>query len=125
MEIIIDSDNPEPLFAQVIEQIKVAVQDMRLKAGDSLPSIRQLANDLDLNSKTIAKAYRILERDGVIQTKGYRGTFIHPDAATNCKVDLSGWVQSKMEEAVTACRAQGATASEVRIAFANAMNNYV
>ncbi len=96
MEIIIDIDNPEPLFAQIIEQIKVAVQDMRLKAGDSLPSIRQLANDLDLNSKTIAKAYRILERDGVIQTKGYRGTFIHPDAATNCKVDLSGWVQSNI-----------------------------
>jgi GntR family transcriptional regulator len=52
MEITIDIDNPVPQFEQLIEQIKAAVTGGVLKPGDSLPSIRQLANDLELNSKT-------------------------------------------------------------------------
>ena len=83
MEIVIDIDGSVPLFAQLIEQVKKAVLSDKIGAGDALPSIRQLANDLELNNKTVAKAYRLLERDSVIQTKGYRGTFIHPDAKAN------------------------------------------
>ena len=60
MEITIDIDNPVPQFEQLIEQIKAAVTAGVLKPGDALPSIRQLANDLDLNSKTVAKAYKLL-----------------------------------------------------------------
>ena len=58
MEITIDIDNPVPQFEQLIEQVKAAVTAGVLKPGDSLPSIRQLANDLELNSKTVAKAYQ-------------------------------------------------------------------
>ena len=62
MEITIDIDDPVPQFEQLIEQIKAAVTAGVLKPGDALPSIRQLANDLELNSKTVAKAYKLLER---------------------------------------------------------------
>jgi DNA-binding transcriptional regulator YhcF (GntR family) len=55
-----------------------------LKSGDALPSIRQLANDLDLNSRIVAKAYQLLTRDSIIETKGYRGTYVHPKAKANC-----------------------------------------
>jgi len=48
-----------PQFEQLIEQIKAAVTTGILKPGDALPSIRQLANDLALNSKTVAKAYKL------------------------------------------------------------------
>ena len=88
-----------------------------------MPSIRQLANDLQLNSKTVAKAYRLLERDSVIQAKGYRGTFIHPDAKVNSTVDLNEWVMTKLSETVSAFRESGVTDSEIRIAFANVLNN--
>jgi GntR family transcriptional regulator len=57
VEITIDIDNSVPPFEQLIEQIKAAVTAGVLKPGEALPSIRQLANDLDLNSKTVAKAY--------------------------------------------------------------------
>ena len=57
MEIIIDIDASIPLFAQLIAQIKRAVLSDNIGPGDPLPSIRQLANDLRLNSKTVAKAY--------------------------------------------------------------------
>ena len=66
MEIAINIDDPVPLFAQFVEQIKQAITIGSKQAGDPLPSIRQLVNDLELNSITVAKAYCLLERDAVI-----------------------------------------------------------
>jgi len=122
MEIVIDIDGPVPLFAQLIEQVKKAVLSDNLGPGDALPSIRQLANDLGLNNKTVAKAYRLLERDSVIQTKGYRGTFIHPDGKANSAIDLNAWVVTTLNETIEALRESGATDSEIRIAFGDVMN---
>ena len=123
MKISVNIEDVTPLFTQLIEQIKNAVLASDITAGDALPSIRQLANDLDINHKTVAKAYRLLERDGVIQAKGYRGTFIHPDAKKNCAVDLNEWVTTKLDETITAFKKSGVTDSEIRIAFSNVMNN--
>ena len=123
MEIAIDIDDSVPLFAQLIDQIKQAVLAETINPGEALPSIRQLANDLELNHKTVAKAYRLLERDSVIQTKGYRGTFIHPDAIANSKIDLNEWVTTKLDETVAALRESGVTDSEIRNAFSTVMNS--
>ena len=120
MEIVIDVDGG-PLFAQLIGQIKQAVLDDEIKPGDALPSIRQLANDLQVNNKTVAKAYQLLERDAVIQTRGYRGTFVHPQAKANAAVDLNQQVVAKIEATVDELRSSGATDSEIRIAFGNVM----
>jgi GntR family transcriptional regulator len=122
MDVTIDIDNSVPQFQQLIEQIKAAVADGILKAGDALPSIRQLANDLELNSKTVAKAYKLLERDSVIETKGYRGTYVHPRAIANCKINLQEWTLRKLGETVAELREAGVTDSEIRIAFAGAIN---
>ena len=122
MEIQIDIDDSVPVFAQLIAQIKGAVLNGQLRQGEALPSIRQLANDLELNNKTVAKAYRLLERDSVIQTKGYRGTFVHPDAKANSTVDLNAWVMTQLAETIAALRESGVTDSEIRIAFSNVMN---
>ena len=122
MELVIDIDDVVPLFAQLIAQIKRAVRSGTLSPGDPLPSIRQLAHDLELNNKTVAKAYRLLERDSVIQTRGYRGTFVHPDATTNSAIDLNRWVLTKLGETIAACRMAGVTDSEIRVAFGRVMN---
>jgi GntR family transcriptional regulator len=122
MDITIDIDNPVPQFEQLIEQIKSAVMDGVLKAGDGLPSIRQLANDLELNSKTVAKAYKLLERDAVIETKGYRGTYVHPEAKANCKINLQEWTLNKLGETLAELRQAGVTDSEIRNAFAGAIS---
>ncbi len=123
MEITIDINDTEPLFAQVIGQIKQAVLSGELHPGDALPSIRQLAIDLELNSKTVAKAYSLLERDSVIQTRGYRGTFVHPEARANSAVDLNAMVMSSLNETIASFRESGVTDSEIRIAFSNVMND--
>ena len=123
MNINIDIESSTPLFTQLMDQIKAAILADNLKPGTALPSIRQLANDLDLNNKTVAKAYRLLERDSIIQAKGYRGTFIHLNAKDNCAVDLNEWVTEKLTENIASFRSAGVTDSEIRIAFGNVMHN--
>ena len=123
MRIQIDNNLSTPLFNQLMDEIKKAVMDGLLKPGDFLPSIRQLANDLELNHNTVAKAYRILERDSVIQTKGYRGTSIHGDAKQNSTVDMNDSITIKLNETIKSLRESGATDSEIRIAFSNVMKN--
>lgn len=123
MELILDTDESVPLFTQVMEQVKRAVLSGALRPGDPLPSIRQLAGDLDVNKKTIAKAYRLLERDSVLQTKGYRGTFVHPDAEANSTVDLNAWAESQLSKTISTLRTSGVTDSEIRIAFGHVMSD--
>ena len=122
MQIVIDIDDPNPPFAQLIEQIKQAVSSGQLKAGEPLPSIRQLATDLELNNKTVAKAYRLLERDSVIQSRGYRGTFVHPDGLANSARDLNAWVVEQLQDTIAAFRKAGVTDPEINNAFRNVMN---
>jgi len=123
MEIVIDTNDGTPLFSQLINQIKKAVLTNQIGPGDQLPSIRQLANDLEMNSKTVAKAYKLLERDIVIQSKGFRGTFVHPKAKKNCTVDLKSWILEQLGITIEEFRKAGVTDSEIRIAFGDVMNN--
>lgn len=125
LKIMIDVESEVALFSQLIEQVKSAVAQGQLLPGSQLPSIRQLANDLDINNKTVAKAYRLLERDAIIETKGYRGTFVHQNARNNANQDLNAWVTEEAVEFVSRMRSAGATDSEIRIAFNNALNNLV
>ena len=120
--ITIDLDSTEPLFNQLIDQIKLAIEKQVLHPGAALPSIRQLASELDVNAKTVAKAYKLLERDQVIESKGYRGSFVHANAQINAKQDIKVWLQAKIKEDVARYREKGATDSEIRILFNQAMN---
>src|SRR5216110_880846 len=88
MRITIDVNSATPVFAQLIDQVRGAVQGGALKPGTPLPAIRQLAADLQINPNTVAKAYALLERDAVIETRGRAGSFVHPDARQHSLVDL-------------------------------------
>ncbi|MRG59759.1 GntR family transcriptional regulator [Agromyces sp. CFH 90414] len=72
-----------PPFEQLRAQVVEGVREGRLTAGERLPTVRALADELGLAANTVAKAYRELEQDGVIETRGRSGTFIaaHGDAA--------------------------------------------
>ncbi len=123
MQISIDSRSPLPVFAQLVRQIREAVRGGRLKPGASLPAIRQLAVDLQINPNTVAKAYARLERDAIIETRGHRGSFVHADARRHALVDRPAQATATLTRAVTELRAAGLTNSEIRIAFARVMRN--
>lgn len=83
MEIQINSTDVTPVYEQIIRQISDAVVKKQIKIGALLPSVRQLANDLEVNHNTVAKAYQYLERNGVIVTAGRKGTFVSQSAIHN------------------------------------------
>ena len=72
----VDPSNSEPLFQQLIASVKRDVATGRLKPGDRLPSVRELARELVINPNTIARAYRDLETEGVTISRRGAGTFI-------------------------------------------------
>ncbi|MCU0711551.1 MAG: GntR family transcriptional regulator [Pirellula sp.] len=72
----ISQADPRPLYTQVIDQVKRRVSTGDLPPGSELPSIRQLAADLKISVITIKRAYLELERDGVIQTRQGKGSYV-------------------------------------------------
>jgi GntR family transcriptional regulator len=72
----IDDTDPTPLYAQLERAIRVAIATDRLRPGDKLPTVRQLAVDLRINANTVAKVYGELERAGVLETQRGVGTFV-------------------------------------------------
>ena len=76
MQIKINNASPRPIYQQIIDQIKRDIALGRLKAGEKLPTVRQLAAQLVLNPNTISRAYRQLEQDGIIVTRPGAGAFV-------------------------------------------------
>jgi GntR family transcriptional regulator len=72
----IDFRSGIPIYIQIMEQIRQMVANGDLKPGDQLPTVRQLAIDLQVNWNTVARAYRLLDEAGLISTQQGRGTFI-------------------------------------------------
>ena len=79
----IDPEDRTPIYAQLERSIRFAILTGRLREGDRLPTVRQLAVELRVNANTVAKVYSQLEREGVIETRRSAGTFVsaHPDEA--------------------------------------------
>jgi GntR family transcriptional regulator len=72
----IDPSDPLPIYAQLERAIRVTIATGRLRPGDRLPTVRQLAVDLRINANTVAKVYAELERAGVLDTQRGVGTFV-------------------------------------------------
>lgn len=68
--------DPTPLYAQLERAIRFAIATERLRVGDQLPTVRQLAVELRINANTVAKVYAELERAGVVETRRGVGTFV-------------------------------------------------
>jgi GntR family transcriptional regulator len=72
----VDPRDPTPIYAQLERGIRLAIATDRLRPGDQLPTVRQLAVDLRVNANTVARVYLALEREGVLATKRGVGTFV-------------------------------------------------
>lgn len=80
MKIQVDLTTHQPAYLQIVEQVRAALEAGQLQAGDKLPTVRQLATELEVNFNTVARAYRLLDKKGVISTQRGRGTFISGQA---------------------------------------------
>lgn len=76
MKIIISNSSNDPIYKQIGDQIKEMIIKNQLKAGESLPSIRGLARDLQISVITTKRAYAELEKEGLIDTLHGKGSFV-------------------------------------------------
>ena len=77
MELVaVDSKDPTPIYAQLDRGLRAAIATGRLRVGDQLPTVRQLAVELRVNANTVARVYAELERAGILETRRGVGSFV-------------------------------------------------
>jgi GntR family transcriptional regulator len=106
-----------PIYLQLMEQVRHAVETGALRAGEQLPGIRTLAEELVINPNTVAKAYRELEHEGVVELRQGAGAFIAATAGERKVTDKLRAAQAVVAAAVAKLRARGVTDDEIRRLF--------
>ena len=106
-----------PLYIQLMEQIKHAVETGALREGEQLPAIRKVAEDLVMNPNTVVRAYRELGHEGVLVLKHGSGAFIRESAGE--RGQLVRRAQGVLQTAIERLRGTGLTDDELRRAFEN------
>ena len=106
-----------PIYLQLMEQVKHAIETGALRPGEQLPGIRPLAEELVINPNTVAKAYRELEHEGVIELRHGAGAFVSSNARGKKLTDKLRAGQTLVSAAVERLRARGVTDEEIRRLF--------
>jgi len=101
-----------PVYLQLIDQLKHAMETEALRAGDQLPSVRKMAEDLVINPNTVARVYHELEREGIIEVKHGAGAYVRDSVVSRTK--LMRKAQSVVESAVDRLESLTLTEDEVR-----------
>jgi GntR family transcriptional regulator len=106
-----------PIYLQLMEQVKHAIETGALRPGDQLPGIRPLAEELVINPNTVAKAYRELEHEEVIELRHGAGAFVAASARGKKFPDKVRLAQPIVGAAVEKLRAKGLSNDEIRRLF--------
>ena len=106
-----------PIYLQLMEQVKHAIETGALRPGEQLPGIRPLAEELVINPNTVAKAYRELEHNGVLELRHGAGAFVSSNARGKKVTDKLRAGQTIVSGAVEKLRARGLTDEEIRRLF--------
>jgi GntR family transcriptional regulator len=103
-----------PIYLQLMEQVKHSIETGALRPGEQLPGIRPLAEQLVINPNTVAKAYRELEHEGVIELRHGAGAFVSGNAGAKKLTDKLRAGQAIVSAAVEKLHARGVTDDEIR-----------
>lgn len=120
----VDPASAEPLFAQLVASVKKAVATGRMKAGDKLPSVRELAGELVINPNTIAKAYQALEAEGVTISRHGSGTFIADRRITVKRGEQKRRLREGLDALLSDAVHLGLSEDAVRAEFDDAMDRF-
>ena len=106
-----------PIYLQLMEQVKHAIETGALRAGEQLPGIRPLAEQLVINPNTVAKAYRELEHEGIVELRHGAGAFVSAIPRNKKLADKVRLAQPIVTTAVERLRAKGLSDEEIRRLF--------
>jgi GntR family transcriptional regulator len=118
MHIQLDFRSGQPIYIQIVEQIRQMVVNGELRPGDQLPTVRQLAADLRVNFNTVARAYRLLDEAGLISTQHGRGTYVW-EAPSDESLQRLRWqgLEGLMKHCILEALRLGYSKSEIHQAF--------
>ena len=114
MKIIISNASPDPIYEQITRQIKAQILSGDLSEGEALPSIRRLAQDLQISVITTKRAYDEMEREGFINTVGGKGTFVAVQNQELLREKKMKIVEDKLAEAVSEARLLGIDLDQIQ-----------
>ncbi len=101
MEIIINRKSIQPIYEQVVEQIKEQVSSGEMTPGDRISSVRALAKELKIGALTVQKAYDILQREGIIESVVGKGTIISQNGVPKSEAKKDFVIQQSIKELVS------------------------
>lgn len=100
MVFTVDFKSGKPVYLQLVDQVRYAAASGALRAGEALPSVRQLAEEMRVNRNTVAKAYSELESQGVIETLAGKGCFLKENNSPFTKHAKEEVLEKAIDEAV-------------------------
>jgi GntR family transcriptional regulator len=107
----------QPLYVQLILQIRHAIETGLLQAGDALPGVRVMAQDLVMSPNTVVKAYDELERDGWIDIRQGAGAYVAQRRGMKPRADRLRSARDRVRALVACLQAEGFSDEEVRCLF--------
>ena len=113
MRILISNSSPDPIYEQIVRQIKGQIIAEELAEGEPLPSIRKLAHELQISVITTKRAYEELEKEGLIDTVGGKGTFVASQNREFMREKRMKLVETKLSEALSDARMLGVSYEEL------------
>lgn len=109
---LVNPKSKQPLYEQLVEQLRRQLVLGVMEAGAAMPSVRQLATELGINPNTIQKAYRRMEEEGMILSIPGKGSFVSDNLADLLKKQRADQ-QSQLRQMLQACREAGVAKDEI------------
>ena len=107
----------QPVYLQLMEQVRHAIETGVLQDGDQMPGIRALAQELVISHNTIAKAYTELQHEGLLELRHGSGAFISAKPRMKSRAMQVQRAQAKVAEVVNAIHEEGSSGEEIRPLF--------
>jgi GntR family transcriptional regulator len=117
VKLLINPSAGQPLYVQLILQIRHAIETGVLQAGDALPGVRVMAHDLVVSPNTVVKAYDELERDGWIDIRQGAGAYVAQRRGMKPRADRLRSAHDRVRALIARLQAEGLSEDEVRHLF--------
>ena len=114
MDIIISNSSNDPIYLQIVDQIKSLIMSGELAPGEALPSMRNLAMQMRVSLITTKRAYEELERDGFIETYTGKGSFVKAQNPELLREENLRQIEKMLTEAVDKARMRGISKEEMK-----------
>jgi GntR family transcriptional regulator len=110
----IDPANGLAIYEQVVRQVKFAVADELVKPGDLVPSVREVARELAINPNTVARAYRELQADRVLESVRGTGLAVAHGAAKRCRAERVKLIRARLGQVLLEAAQSGLSRAELQ-----------